>query len=88
MGEELACGVLAGLASYADPAQLKFQGGSRLSPGAGLAPIRASHDSVVLAPGVPEGTDVISYATPKVGWLRGWASAHANPRGASSHMHA
>ncbi|KAL6774554.1 hypothetical protein ACKKBG_A25450 [Auxenochlorella protothecoides x Auxenochlorella symbiontica] len=65
MGEELACGVLAGLASYADPAQLKFQGGSRLSPGAGLAPIRASHDSVVLAPGVPEGTDVISYATPK-----------------------
>ncbi|KAK2079427.1 hypothetical protein QBZ16_003119 [Prototheca wickerhamii] len=33
--------------------------------GAGLAPIRASHDSSDLAPAVPEGFDVISYATPK-----------------------
>lgn len=38
--------------------------------GAGLAPIRASHDSSDLAPAVPEGFDVISYATPKVRALR------------------
>lgn len=37
--------------------------------GAGLAPIRASHESSDLAPAVPEGIDVISYATPKVGIL-------------------
>lgn len=35
------------------------------APATGLAPIRAVHESNELAPGVPEGIDVVSYATPK-----------------------